>query len=191
MIDRRIGLKSVLQDVKTYPSWTAGREYSLDVSPLSLTEILVSYRIDASAVPRRIKRVFPAKIRLTPRFCWMLGFLRGEGANKLGKSNYRRVTITNTNAEDMRIVLDELGRAKLLRRSELRAGAVHIFAREPSEAVKRYWSEHLQLPPTTLRIFKKENSTTQFGTCHIYHSDVLLRRVLDCIQGAILANAFL
>ncbi len=175
-------LQPVVEGKLTYPSWTTSAEYSLEVEQVSEKEILVFYRVLNSAVPRLVKRLFPSRIELSSSFFWVLGFLEGEGANKLGKSNYRRVTITNSNAKDMRAVLDELERQWLLKRIDLPVGAVQIFVKDPSEKVEQYWRAKLNVSPEQIRLFEKSNATSPTGICHIYVSDVLLRRVIDLIQ---------
>lgn len=184
-----IDLNKLVNGIKTYPSWTTNREYSLSVHAVDVEHIEVSYKI-AGPVKRKIRRQFPKELELSPRFIWALGFLKGEGSNSLGKSNYRRFTITNTNPEFLRIVLDELESTCLFRRGDISNSGVNILhAKEAKLTVRAFWSDELHIPIEKVRFYDDKVKTSKYGVCHIYISDVLLRRVVDEVSSYIMKES--
>ena len=47
--------------------------------------------------------------------------------------------------------------------------------------VINYWSKKLNLPTSKVKCFEKEKRTKDYCVCHIYLSDILLRRIIDLI----------
>ena len=184
-----IDLHNLVEGIKTYPSWTTSREYSLSVKAIDTEHIEIFYQV-AGPVKRKIGRKFPRKLQLNPRFIWALGFLKGEGSNSLGKSNYRRFTITNTNPEFLRIVLDELESMHLFQRDNLSNTGVNILHAKETEPITRaFWSSELGIPIQKIRYYDDKVKTSKYGVCHIYISDVLLRRVVDEVNSYIMKES--
>lgn len=184
-----IDLSKLVDGIKTYPSWTTGRQYSLGIQTID-DEIIETFYQIAGPVKRKISRQFPRKLKLSPRFIWALGFLKGEGSNALGKSNYRRFTITNTNPEFLRIVLNELESVHLFRRKNISNTGVNILhAKETESAVRAFWSNELSIPIEKIRYYDDKVKTSKYGVCHIYISDVLLRRVVDEVSSCIMKES--
>ena len=179
MIKRKIQIEKVVQGKSTYPSWSTNSEYLLETSTKN-GKVIVHYKINGG---RKIEREFPESIDLTPRLCYVLGLIKGEGANSLGKSNYRRFTLTNSDPAVIKLVLSELENAGFLNVSEIPDSAFHLLHFKKSEDnVKEYWSNNLGLPKEKFKCFNDKNKTSDFGVCHLYLSDVLLRRTIDLIQ---------
>lgn len=184
-----IDLCKLVDGIKTYPSWTTSRQYSLGVQTIDDEHIKIFYQI-AGPIKRKISRQFPRKLKLNPRFIWALGFLKGEGSNSLGKSNYRRFTITNTNPEFLRIVLDELESMHLFRRENISNTGVNVLhAKEAESIVRAFWSAELCIPVEKIRYYDDKVKTSKYGVCHIYISDVLLRRVVDEVSSCIMKES--
>ena len=80
----------MVENKLTYPNWNTGATYSL-IANRNASKTEVYYVIKRN---RKIGRNFPNEVLLTPNFSYALGLLKGEGSNSLGKSNYRRFTIT-------------------------------------------------------------------------------------------------
>ena len=178
----KIKLKNLVEGQITYPSWTTSSTYSLKAEEHDKS-IVVYYKIKTN---KRISRVFPKEIILTPKFTYTLGLLKGEGSNALGKSNYRRLTITNSNPDVINLILDELERSGLFKKSDLIAKSVHLLHHTESDnLVIDYWSNKLSLPKNKFKCFDDKLKTSQYGVCHVYISDVLLRRVIDILQAHI------
>ncbi len=170
-----IKVSDLVRGAYSYPSWSTGSTY-----PLSYDEPYVRYR---PLQGKAISRAFPQHFRITPRFCYVLGLLKGEGANALGKSNYRRFTFTNTDPEMFRIVLEELRHQGLVQHHDFKPGCFHLLHFSASEQeVIRYWAKELSLPEGYFKTFNDQSKTTKNGVCHLYLSDVLLRRIIDLLQ---------
>ncbi|MBI2144594.1 hypothetical protein HYU17_05620 [Candidatus Woesearchaeota archaeon] len=181
-----IDLGKLVDGIKTYPSWTTGRQYPLCIQAIDNEHIEIFYQI-AGPVKRKISRQFPRELKLRSRFIWALGFLKGEGSNALGKSNYRRFTITNTNPEFLRIVLDELESMHLFQRENLSNTGVNVLhAKEAESTVRAFWSRELCIPVEKIRYYGDKVKTSKNGVCHIYISDVLLRRVVDEVSSYVM-----
>ncbi|MBN2142343.1 hypothetical protein JW711_03345, partial [Candidatus Woesearchaeota archaeon] len=58
-------------------------------------------------------------------------------------------------------------------------------AKKSKDEVIKYWSEKTKLPKNKFSFVSTQKRTKEFGICHIYISDVLLRRVLDLIMNKI------
>lgn len=175
----KIKLKSLVEGQVTYLSWTTSSIYSLKAEEND-NDVLVYYKIQTN---KRISRVFPKEITLTPKFTYTLGLLKGEGSNALGKSNYRRLTITNSNPDIIKLILDELEISNLFKKSDLIAKSVHLLHHtELDEDVIAYWSNQLDIPRIKFKCFDDKLKTSKYGVCHVYISDVLLRRVIDILQ---------
>ena len=130
-----------------------------------------------------ISRIFPKTLTLTPLFIYALGILVGEGATALGKSNYRRFTVTNSDYRIIKVVLDQLEQNDLFQKRDLIDKSLHLlhFTKSNDEVI-RYWSKSLGLPKSRFKCFDMERKTKPYGVCHVYISDVLLRRVIDLIH---------
>jgi hypothetical protein len=179
MKSQRIQIKDLVRGRHTYPSWSTNTEYLIQTRDLGINTLL-HYEIRGN---RQIARLFPATIELTNRFCYALGVLRGEGSNSRGKSNYRRLTITNSDSSTLRIVLEQLAVAKLFQKSSLIDKTIHILHHlESNDEAIRHWSAELGLPANKFKCFDDKTKTSPFGVCHIYISDVLLRRVIDLLH---------
>jgi hypothetical protein len=176
-----VAISKLIEGKKTYPSWTTGRVYPLKTRTIN-DKCLVYYE-PKGRVKRRIERVFPEKIALSSRFIWTLGFLKGEGSNALGKSNYRRFTITNTDARCLKIVIAELEKSELWKKEQLSNTGVNILhAKKDELETREFWAKGLAIPLEKIKYYKTSERTSEFGVCHIYISDVLLRRVFDEIN---------
>jgi len=175
----KINILKIIEGKKTYPSWSTGRTYSLQTKDLG-DKIVIYYKIENGRI---IKRTFPKILNLTPKLSYALGILEGEGATALGKSNYRRFTMTNSDPKVINIVLNELEKHGLFSKNDLKVNNVQIVHYTDSEKeVFDYWSKQLRIPVTKFKSFDMEKKTTKKGVCHIYVSDVLLRRVIDLIK---------
>ena len=180
-----ISLRKIIENKQTYPSWSCNAVYSIRCAPLNKNELLVYY--EPGAIPRRVSRVFPRFVKADPVFLWVLGFLKGEGANSKGKSNYRRFTLTNKDPALISLCLDELHNKKLLDKNAFPDASLHIIHATDKKGPLNYWSRQLLLPLSKFKYFKDSRQTSQFGVCHVYFSDVLLRRVVDELSNHILA----
>ena len=60
-----------------------------------------------------------------------------------------------------------------------------IHAKEQEKALK-FWSSNLNLPASKFKIIDDKIKNSAYGVCHIYLSDVLLRRVIDEINRIII-----
>lgn len=179
MNSMKIKLKSLVEGQITYPSWTTGSTYHLKAEEND-NSTLIYYKIQTN---KRISRLFPKEITLTQRFTYTLGLLKGEGSNALGKSNYRRLTITNSNPNVINLILDELERSGLFKKSDLIAKSVHLLHHtEADNEVIDYWSNKLNIVKSKFKCFDDKLKTSKYGVCHVYISDVLLRRVIDLIH---------
>ncbi|MFH1409497.1 MAG: hypothetical protein ABIH34_06305 [Nanoarchaeota archaeon] len=181
----KINIKELIKGNKTYPTWSTGSCHQLYATNEKQNTIKIFYTTKSKRI---ISRVFPKKLTLSPEFCYVLGFLKGEGSNSLGKSNYRRFTITKSDPDIMKFVLKILEKNKLLSLSRLINKSCHLIHFKLTEKkVIEYWSEKLKLPEEKFKCFEDKNKTSLFGVCHIYISDVLLRRVVDLIQEKIMS----
>lgn len=179
---KTINLKNLVKGKKTYPSWTTSSIYELKTKD-NEKSIIIYYIIKGG---RKISRVFPRKISLTPSFCYVLGLIKGEGSNALGKSSYRRFTITNSDPKIIDIVLKELEKNSLFYKSNIIDKSVHLLHHtENDDKVIEYWCNQLNLPKSRFKCFNEERKTSPFGVCHVYISDVLLRRIVNLLQEQI------
>src|SRR3989338_11507077 len=113
MNSTKINLKKVVEGNKTYPSWTTNSVYDIKAQETKNCT-LVYYQTKTN---KKISRVFPKDIILTPNLIYGLGLLKGEGSNSLGKSNYRRLTITNSDPKIINLILSELDKNDLFKKS--------------------------------------------------------------------------
>ena len=175
----KIDVHKLVKGKKTYPSWATNASHILRTENRD-KELLVYYLTKSN---RRISRIFPNQLDLTPSFIYALGLLKGEGSNSLGKSNYRRLTITNNDYHLINLILEELEKSNLFKRSDLIDKSLHLLHHQDSDKkVIEYWSKCLHLPKKKFKCFNDERKTTPSGTCHVYISDVLLRRILDLVH---------
>ncbi len=115
---------------------------------------------------------------------YVLGLLKGEGPASFGKSNYRRLTITNSDPTVINIILNELDDNNIFKKSKLINNSIHLlYHTEPETKVINFWSKKLGLPKDKFKRFNDERKTSLFGVCHVYISDLLLRRVIDLIHS--------
>ncbi len=183
MKDNIINIKRLIEGKSTYPTWTTGSTHILKTKK-SGKKLIVYYKTKSN---RKISRLFPKEIKLTSRLIYSLGILIGEGATSIGKSNYRRFTLTNSNPRIIKVVLDELDRCGLFKRYDLNKRAINLFHHKNSnKKVINYWSKNLDLPGDKFICYNHQKKTSPFGVCHVYISDVLLRRVVDLIQDKFL-----
>ena len=177
----KINLKEIIKNKKTYPNWTTSTEYELCSEELDKNLINIYYIIN-KGVQRKIQRTFPKIISIDPQFTLAAGLIKGEGSNSLGKSSYRRFTFTNSNPEIINFVLSELEKKDLFRKKLLIDKSIHlIHTTKKEKEVIKYWSKRLNLPKSKFKCFDDKMKTSDYGVCHIYISDVLLRRVIDLI----------
>ncbi len=174
-----ISVQEIINNKQTYPSWTTNSTYPIECKNLG-NETLVYYVIKGN---RKISRIFPKNIELSPRLSYALGFLKGEGSTSLGKSNYRRLTITNSIPEIIKLVIDELDKNDLFSKEKIIDKSISILHHTlPDEEVIDFWSKQLQLYKSKFRCYDDKSKTSQHGVCHVYISDVLLRRVIDLMH---------
>ena len=175
----KINTKKLVSGKKTYPNWSTGSCYNIKAEEYEKST-LVYYLTKSN---RKIKRDFPKKIILTPNFIYVLGIIMGEGPTSLGKSNYRRFTMTNSDPKVINIVLKELENCRFLKKTDLIDKSIHLLHfKEPEKKVIDYWSNKLDIDKSKFKCFHDEKKTTNFGVCHVYVSDVLLRRIIDLLQ---------
>lgn len=181
---KKIKLDELIVGQETYPTWSTKAVYSLQAESKD-DELLIYYVVKGN---RRISRIFPKKIELSTKFLYVMGLLKGEGSNTLGNSNYRRFTITNSDPKVVSIILKELEESKLFSKAELLDNSIHILHHlvEDGEAID-YWANQLRLKPQKFRCFKDKSRTSKYGVCHVYISDVLLRRVIDLLHQKLMA----
>jgi hypothetical protein len=178
----KLDIAKLVKNKKTYPSWSTKSTYSLKTYKFE-KGILVYYKTKTN---RSISRSFPNKLNLTPKLLYVLGFLKGEGSTSLGNSNYRRFTITNSDPKIMKMVLDELDKHNIFKRNKIIKKSIHLVHHLlPDQKVINYWSKELELDKNKFKCFKLKE-TSPFGVCHVYISDVLLRRVVDLIHKKIM-----
>ncbi len=187
MNSTKIEIKELVKGKNTYPSWTTNSSYPLRTKDEG-GNILVYYIIKRN---RKISRLFPKEINLTPKLSYVLGLLKGEGSTSLGKSNYRRFTITNSDPKVINIILEGLNENSLFRKSNLIDKSVHLLHYiESQDMVVDYWSKKLGLPKNKFKCFDDKTKTSFFGVCHVYISDVLLRRIIDLIHDKFLEKDY-
>ena len=188
----RIDLIELLKNEYTYPNWSTSTKYKLETQIINEEEILVFYHSTKTIMKKIFKRKFPRYIYLTPGFCWVLGFFKGEGLSSIRGKSYRRFVITNKNPICLNKFLDELEKSKLLLRSAINGKCfqIHHFLNHPDEVID-YWSNKLKFPRGMFSPlnyddgFKKEGN----GVCHFDIGDVLLRKVFDSINNKIMTEA--
>jgi len=177
----KVQISKLIEKKKTYPSWTTGSRYCLKSKQIDNQITEVFYVIN-KGIKRTIKRSFPKEIEATPKFSLALGLIKGEGPNALGKSNYRRFTFTNSDPKVINFVLNQLEEQNIFKKKFLINKSVHlIHAKESDEKVIFYWSKKLKISRSKFKCFRSERRTTKYGVCHVYISDVLLRRILDLL----------
>lgn len=186
-----LDLERLLSSVNTYPS-AKNNTYKLNTKKLTPNELEVYYIITAGATKKRILRKFPAKIKLTPELAWSLGFIKGEGANSKGTSNYRRFTLTNSDPVNVLFVMRALTEAKIIDKDNLKAGTIQIMhSTGPPQKVVNYWQKNLRVKKEAIKIVNDSDKRNYFGICHLYISDVLLRRVVDVLNETLFNNYLL
>ncbi len=175
----KLDISDLIKGNKTYPSWSTNSTHNLE-GYKKQDGILVYYKTKSNKL---ISRWFPKKIEITPKLCYILGIIKGEGSNSLGKSNYRRFTFTNSDFVLVSIVLEELEKHKLFSKQKIIKKSIHLLHyTKPKEEVINFWSKKLKIPKEKFKCFETKMKTSQFGVCHLYISDVLLRRVVDLIH---------
>lgn len=185
MNPQTVELKDLVEGKLTYASWSTSNSYLLKCKELDEQNVLVFYITKSN---KTFSRKFPRLVSITPKFACVLGLIKGEGANALGKSNYRRFTFTNSDCELVKQVLDTLSENKFLLKENLRKKSIYLmhFQNEES-AVIGHWSKKLDLPVSKFRCIETTDKTRDYGICHVYISDVLLRRVIDIMIDFILS----
>jgi hypothetical protein len=97
-----IEIKDLVEGKLTYTSWSTNSSYVIRCKELDEHNVLVYY---ATKFNKTFSRKFPKIASTTPKFACVLGLIKGEGANAIGKSNYRRFTFTNSDCELVKQVL--------------------------------------------------------------------------------------
>ncbi len=180
-----IYLDKIVEGKNTYPNWTTGSVYIIKTEERS-SKLKVFYYTKSNKI---VSRLFPINIQLTPKLAYVFGFLKGEGSTSRSKANYRRFTITNSDYKIMRIVLEELDKSELFHKSNLINKSIHLAHHTKlDEEVIEYWSKGLDLPKEKFKCFKSHPGRNPYGVCHIYISDVLLRRVIDIIHEEVFSK---
>jgi hypothetical protein len=181
---KKIKIEKIVEGHTTYPSWSTGTCYPLKYKSHGKNQVIVFYNIKTNKI---ISKVFPKTIDLSPQFTLVLGIIKGEGANSLGKSNYRRFTFTNSDPDLFKRVLSLLDKNHLVYIKRLPDGCLHILHHTSSnDAAILFWSTKLNLPERKFRCFNDKTLSSKYGVCHLYLSDVLLRRVADLLIDSIL-----
>lgn len=175
----RINLSNLIEGKLTYPTWSTGRQYPLTVKK-SGNKIIVSYQNSGN---KQLNRIFPSYVKITPRLLWFFGFIYGEGSKSQKSSAYRRFTITNSDSKPMKLALDVLEDIKFLNRKDIPIRSIKIARSQyhNDEKLLNVWKHELKVTPNKFYMSPKydENKKTEYGVCHIFISDVLLRRVMD------------
>jgi len=175
-----LDLTKVLDGKHTYPVWSSGKTYPLEIE-FDDNTVMVTYKRRNGG--RRPRATYPRFIKLTPNLAWVIGFLKGEGSQSRGNSAYRRFTVTNNNPQALRFVINTLKEAGIL--NELSDGCVKIGRSDANHdgELLNYWSNELGIPKCKFYFPPKPDSVkrAKFGTCHIYISNVLLRLTIDAI----------
>lgn len=188
--EETIKICEIISGKETYPNWSTGTTYPLKFE-LDEDEIIIYYIMTKTIMNKVYSRKFPKEIKLTPSFCWALGFIKGEGMNSLNKSSYHRFGVTNKNPKLISYVLEELDKSNLLKKEKIpdRSFQILHWFSTPREVVN-YWSNKLNVPKEKINPYNDKNSLkrTKFGTCHFYITDVLLRRIIDIISEKIFDN---
>jgi len=84
-----IDLKELMDGKFTYPNWFTKTQYPLRCDAFE-NNVRIYYISTKSIMKKVFEKYLPRYIKLTPKFCWALGFLKGEGLNSIrGKSYYR------------------------------------------------------------------------------------------------------
>lgn len=173
---------------RTHPNWSTGSTYPLE-SFREGNETIVKYVMTKTITKKVYTRRFPNEIKLTSSFCWILGFLKGEGFNGLGKSTYHRFGVTNKDSALINFVLDELNKSGLLSKNSLPDNSIEImhFSGD-KKSVVNYWKRHLDLPASKIKVksYKHQFKKSEYGVCHVYLTDVLLRRIVDLVHEEII-----
>jgi hypothetical protein len=181
----KIITEELIKGKKTYPTWTTNSKYPLCSKKLNNKEVLIYYIVD-KGIKRKIERKFPAIIDCDPSFCWIISLIKGEGSNSLGKSSYRRFTITNKDPIVIKKIIKELEEKKLFHSEQLSPKSCHLLHfTGKEEQVISYWSRKLELSRDKFKCFSAEKRTSIYGVCHIYLSDALLRRIIDLTNDKI------
>ncbi len=186
MSTTQIDIKDIIKGKYSYPSWSTNSSYPLEYEDISRSQTVVYYVTKSN---KRISKVMPKFLCITPELAYVLGLIKGEGANSLGKSNYRRFTFTNTDGFLIKKVIDILDGTGLYHKKDLPKNSFHILHfTEKEELAIDYWSKQLKQPPCRFRCFDEKIKTRPYGVCHLYISDVLLRRVIDLLGDFILSD---
>ncbi|MBI4453280.1 hypothetical protein HY636_01430 [Candidatus Woesearchaeota archaeon] len=180
---KKINIKLLIEGKKTYPSWSTKERHNLYAKE-EYPYTTIYYYTKSNKI---ISKSFPSDVILTPKLLYVFGILIGECPTSLGDSNYRRVTITNSNPKLIQIVLEELEKANLLKISYIIDKSIHLLHfKKDDNVVIDYWAKELNLSTGKFKCFNDKSKTTDYGVCHVYISNVLLRRVIDLIQEYIL-----
>lgn len=183
-----IKVSEIVKGETTHPNWSSGSVYPLESFDEG-DKTVVKYVMNKTINNRSYSRKFPKEIKLTLKLCWVLGFLRGEGFNGLGKSTYHRFGVTNKNPKLVNFVLNELDFCGLLIKNNLPDNSIEImhFSGKKEEVIK-YWSSSLNVPVYKIKIkhYRHQFEKSKYGVCHVYLTDVLLRRIVDILHEKII-----
>ncbi|MBM3199387.1 hypothetical protein FJZ53_00505 [Candidatus Woesearchaeota archaeon] len=179
-----IDIKELMDGKLTYPSWSTKTRYSIQCE-IKSDRVRVYYVTTKTLMKKVHERLFPRFIKLTPRFCWAMGFLKGEGLNSINGKSYYRFEITNKNPYLLNKVIEELDTSRILKKEDYPKKCFQIFhSSNERNVVKNYWSTNLDFDVNKFEVINCKSSLkkSDTGICHLYISDVLLRRVVDEIN---------
>lgn len=172
---RKIDLAKVIFGLETYPTWSSGKSYKLKLEEFD-DKILVRGKNASMAE-------FPRYVYLTPDIFWLVGFIDGEGSKSKGKSGYLRFTLTNNDPEMIKMALDILDRHKLLPKNKIPDKGIRIrrSSKHDDKKLLSFWMKYLNLPESKFYFSPKPDGLKKAknGVCHIYISNMILRRVID------------
>lgn len=178
----KMNISDLINDKLTYPSWSTNKSYQIKTRKIDDMTTQVYYVTISGKI---IKKEFPTIINMTPELFWTLGFIKGEGANALGKSNYRRFTLTNSDPHLLNFAIQTLLKSRLLKEEDFKTNCFNIMHAINKES-ELYWHKQLGFSKENYKFYKTKNKKTKNGVCHLYLSDVLLRRIIDELNNSLL-----
>jgi len=183
-----IDIKELMDGKLTYPSWSTKTQYPIQCE-IKSDQVRVYYITTKTIMKKVHERFFPKFIKLTPRFCWAMGFLKGEGLNSTNGRSYYRFEVTNKNPHLLNKIIEELDTSGILKKEDYPKKCFQIFhSSNEKNDVKSYWSKALSFDIDRFNVMNCKGSLkkSESGVCHIYIRDVLLRRVVDEINSYVM-----
>jgi len=179
-----IDIKELMEGKLTYPSWSTQTQYPIECIT-NKDKVKVYYTTTKTIMKKTHERYFPRFIKLTPGFCWALGFLKGEGLNSIRGKSYYRFELTNKNPDLINKIIEELDKSDLIKKEDYPKKCfqiMHSYGKE--KEIKYYWAEALDFDKSKFNVMNNKHALrkSKHGVCHLYISDVLLRRVVDEIN---------